>query len=539
MGGKGLTEGFPAAGVHFPPISRRQLLRASAGGLGVVAAPRVSQSSRAQDAATPGGTLTFALSTDPPNLDPYIDTGAAAHAIKLQAYNSLARYWVDGDIQPDLAESWEISDDGLEYIFKLGQNVLFHDGTPLTAADVQASIARVQDPELGATRQLEMSAIKEMVIEDDHTIRFRLDEPNAALLDYLALPETAILSRQFLESGGDPATTMMGTGPFKFVSYEPGVRIEFARNPDYFHEGLPYLDGLVFVPYAEENTRIAALQGGEVDIAEYIPWKDMDAIETNPDLRLALSPEFAAMMLMYNTEQEPFNDPDVRRALGYAFDRQAIIDAVFFGRGETITGGVIPSSFWAFTSELEGTFGYDPEQAQALLAEAGYGDGLSISLLSTSEYGMYQSTAEVCQQNLRDIGIDCELELTDWATVVQKMNERSFQFMVYAVSFYVTDPDSLRNYFHSESPIGMSLGFADAEVDQLLEEGVSIVDREARKAIYAQFQERLLDLSPVTFLCWRRQGYGVKQVVNGFEQLPGGIGEYSPITLQQAWFEAG
>jgi ABC-type transport system substrate-binding protein len=517
-------------------VSRRGVLRGGVGLAGAAAlAGRLPRAVVAQGEPQAGGELIFALSADPPNLDPHVATGSAARNVKLQLYNGLMRYWSGAVVEPDLAERYEISEDGLQYTFYLRAGVQFHDGTPLTANDVQATIERVQADATGATRQVEMNGISQIEVVDDLTIRLTLAQPNAALLEYFAQPELAILAKAFLDGGGVPDTTVVGTGPFTFVSREPGVSVVVERNPNYFRSGLPYLDRITFIPYTDENTRMAAVLGGEVDVAEYVPWKDMQTIEETDGLKLASGDESAFMVVIYNPTAPPFDNPLVRHALGFAYDRQAIVDAVFFGRGSAMTGGLIPSSSWAFNADLQGTFSYDPDRAKALLTEAGFGDGFSVTLLSTSQYGMHQSSAEIVQRNLQDIGIDCQLELYDWSTVVQYQTEGNYQFRIHGLAADIIDPDVLTKFFATGTSFTRPIGFSDPEFDRLLAEGRATVDQEQRKQIYAQFEQRLLDQSPWSLLSWRVQGEALKEDVQGFEHLPGGIGFLSTVTLQNTW----
>ena len=484
-----------------------------------------------------GGELIFALSSDPPNLDPHISTGTAARTVKLQLYNGLLRYVEDGTFVPDLAEAWQITEDGLEYTFPLKQNVQFHDGSPLTARDVEATVRRIRDESVGATRRVELANISEVTIVDDHTVRFTLQNPHAALLAYLALPECAILSSDFLARGGDPNTEVIGTGPFTFVSREPGVRIEVARNENYHHEGLPYLDRIIFIPYPDENTRMSAVRGGDAQMADYVPWKDMSSVEQDPDLKLETAQNSAFMCVIYNVRQRPFDDPRVRVALSYAYDRKAIIDAAFFGRAIPMTGGVIPPQSWAYNQDLEGTYTYDPDRAKRLLAEAGYPNGFSVTLLATSQYGMHQSTAEVVQNNLQAIGIDCKLELYDWQTVVQKHSKGEYQFRVHGLALEILDPDALTNFFQTGSPFHKSTGFSDEEIDRLLKEGRTIQDEAERRKIYNQLERRLLELAPWSFLVYRQDGDALRRNVHGYKRLPGGLGFIAGVMLQHVWIE--
>jgi len=523
------------------PLSRRAALRLL-GGAAIAGAAGGSWQSSAiarQEAEQPvhGGEITYALSSDPPNLDPHIASGTAARAVKLMVYNSLAQFEASGDMVPDLADSWEISEDGLEYTYALKSGVTFHDGTPLTAEDVKATIERIQDESVGASRQVELLNINEITVVDDLTITFRLEQPNSALTEYFALPETAIVSRAFLESGADLNTEMMGTGPFQLVSREPGVSTVMERFGEYFDGDLPYLDRITFVPYPDENTRVLAIQGGEADVADYIPWRDWEALESDPNLKLASGEYSAFMAVQYNVREAPFDDPNVRVALGYAFDRNAIAQAAFFGRASEITGGVIPPTSWAYNQDLEGMVTYDPDRAQQMLADAGYADGFTVTLMSTSQYGMHQSTAEIVQNNLQAIGIDCQLELYDWATVVQRHAAGDYQFRIQGTAGDLPDPDWLTNFFGSGSPHEASAGFSDPQLDELLAEGRTTLDQEARKESYLQVEQRLLELAPWNFLVYRQDAEAVKAEIQGYEHLPGLLGYFSGITLRKTWIE--
>jgi len=484
-----------------------------------------------------GGELKWALSSDPPNQDPHISTGTAARAVKIAIYNRLARYWTKGEVAPDLATKWDISTDGLTYTFTL-VDTTFHDGTPFTADDVKASIERIQDPKVGATQSDQMKPITSVTASDPRTAVFKLSKPAAALISVLALPECAIVSKKFLDGGGDPNKTMMGTGPFKFVSREPGVNVVVQKNDKFFREGMPYLDKITYLPYQNEDTRVAALKSGDVDIAEYIPWKDMDSIDKSNDLNLITTKGSSFMLLIYNTKQKPFDDAKVRHALGYAFDRDSIVQAAFFGRGEIITGGLITEDSWAYDAKLKDYYSYDPDKAKQLLTEAGQDPkSMKLTLMSTGQYGMHQSTGEVCQKNLQDLGIDCKLDLFDWATEVKKHTEGDYQFRVQGTSPDFPDPDYLTTFLYSTAVSQSRDSLSDQQIDQWLDEARQETDQAKRKELYNQIEERAAEIAPYTLLCWRDDGYGTRKTVQGFEVLPRMNVFQSPNTLEQVWLK--
>ncbi|MCA9836541.1 MAG: hypothetical protein KC422_06495 [Trueperaceae bacterium] len=496
-----------------------------------------------------GGILTWGLSTDPPNLDPHVSSGASAATVKMSVYNGLVRYDKDGQIVPDLATDWQISEDGLTYTFNLRDGVMFHDGTPLSSADVKFSLERIINPDTGAYLASAFGVIESIDTPDDLTVVLHLSEPHAALLPYLARQEAEVVSKAFVEGGGDLNLEMMGTGPFMFVSREPDVSIKLEKNPNYYETGKPYLDGITFIPYADEQTRVTALEAGDIDLIEYVPWKDMEAIEQNPDLELHADEGAAFMTLIFNQERKPFDDPLVRKAFGYAIPRDAIIRVAFFDRGSPITGGLIPPNSPYHNDELDGTYSYDPEKALSILAEAGWtdsdGDGildkdgetLSVSLLSTSTYGMHMQTAQVVDQALREIGVDITLELEEWSVVVARQTESDFDFRVHGLGVLVEDPDFLAGYFMPDAFYAKISHMSDEMYGEPLTVGRTSTSEEERKAAYLEFEKAFLDQAPWVHLTWRTQGEATQSYVKGYSHLPGPLWGHSAYTLKETWLD--
>ncbi|MHB8644726.1 MAG: ABC transporter substrate-binding protein [Thermomicrobiales bacterium] len=500
----------------------------------------VTASAAAPAAGTPkkGGTLTYGLSADPPNLDPQVSKGAAAQTVKELVYNNLLRYWRGGKIQPDLAESYEMVDPQT-FRFKLRSGVTWHDGSPFTADDVKFSYERILDAKTGADRRTALNTIDKVVVDDPLTVRFMLKQPDGAFIYNVALPAAAIVSKKFVEGGGNLDKTMMGTGPYKFDSREPGVKLTLVKNPSYFRSGLPYLDKVVFVPYPDDNTRVNAMKGGTVNIIDYVPWKDMDFFVKSSDMQLVSASESAFMCLIYNTKQKPFDDPKVRRAFGYAIDRQNIVDTVFFGRGSTITGGLLPSNSLAYDASLKNTYTYDPDKAKSLLKDAGYDVKTlpPLKLMSTSTYAFHQGVGEVTQAEFKKVGITTDLDLPEWATAVERGNKGDFQYRVHGLGMDSVDPDSLTTFFRTGSAYGQATGFTDPEIDKLLSQGRAETDPGKRKDIYVQIEKRLLDAQPFTYLAWREQGEAIQKKLKGYEHFPGGLFSISAVTLEEAYVE--
>lgn len=478
-----------------------------------------------------GGTFVFGLSTDPPNLDPQINQGTAALTVKIQVYRGLVSYHKDGEISYEIAESYD-QEDETTYLFHLRENANWHNGDPVTAEDVKFSFERILDPAVGASMRTQFSVIDSIEVVDDKTVRFKLKQPTASFIDLLGIPEAAIVSKSFVEGGGDLDATMMGAGPFVFKEREKGVHIVLEKNPDFYKEGLPKIDRLEFIPYRDENLRVTALRTGDVDLIEYVPWKDMPALEANPDITLetTLGP---FMMLIFNPEREPFDNPQVRNALGYAIDRQAILDAAFVGRGDLLFGLPIPEASWAYSEDGVNYWEYDPDKAKQMLADAGYPDGFEATLLSTATYDMHEQTAVIVKDSLEKIGVDVTLDLPEWGARVEQGNEADFDFAVMGTTADMLDPDYFTGFFCLEGIRYSRVPYwHNDRVCELLDEARATLDRDERKALYQEFYQIALDEAPYVWLTWRAQGYAYQNSVHGFQNLPGFLTFYSGVTLE-------
>jgi glutathione transport system substrate-binding protein len=487
------------------------------------------------DAKPPGAAvINVGLSNEPARLDPHVTTGTAGRTIQLLIYRGLYNYGKEGKLTPELAESYQVGEDRRTYTFKL-RKATFHNGDPVTAEDVKFSIERILDEKTGATFRSLLAIVEKVEAVDAATVRITLKAPAAPFLHYLALPEVAIVSKKWVtEKGADFAAAPMGAGPYAFKEWKKGQSLVLEGFKEFYKPGLPKTPTIRYTFLAEENARVTALRGGDVDLIEYVPWKDIGAIEGDGALQL-LSTKGPFMGLIFNTGFKPFSDPRVRQAIAYTIDRQAIIDTAFNGRGYPIFGLAMPSTSLAYDPKLDNYFKVDLEKAKALLKEAGYADGFKAKLLATSQYAFHQQTAVVVKSELAKIGIDLELDLPDWATRLQKGSKAEYDMTVIGTAGDITDPDFVSDYFASGSTrLNASPGFTDARIDELLTAGRAELDEAKRKAIYAELQQRALDLSPSVFLMWRDQSYAAKKGLQGFENLPGFLSFQSGITLEEA-----
>ncbi len=501
------------------PLSRRAVLAAGAT-LPFLGRPAL--------AAAGTGTLRFGLSTYPPNIQPWLQTGTASITVKLMLFRGLTGYDTAGKLRPELAESWA-SDGPTAWVFKL-RDAVFQNGQPVTADDVKWTLEQIAADGSTAYLAADFRGVERIETPDPRTVRIVTKQPLVTLPLLLASPHAPILARGSNAGGA----LGVGAGPFTIKSQERGVAIELAAFDKFYKPGLPKLAGIRFVAYADETLRVAALQAGDVDIIEYVPWQSMQAIEADPRLTLD-SRDGPFMALGFNGDSGPFKDARVRRAVGHAIRREDIIQAAFFGRGSPLEGmPLLPDSEFLDARYAHG-WKYDADRAKALLAEAGLGKGFSCTLLSTAQYGMHKSTAEVVQQHLAEIGVDVKLALPDWATRVNLGNKGQYEFCVQGTAAEMNDPDGLAPLVDGELPPSMSrsYGLHTPKLHELFVAGRGEFDVAKRKAIYAEVQRQGIEEAPLVGLAWRSQGYAMTKAVKGFRGLPGGLNFYSGYALDE------
>lgn len=503
-------------------ISRRMALRMlAASAVAGSALPLPPTAGAALALPKKGGILRYGLSTDPPHLDPHVDSGGASSLVKGTIYSLLVRLNEKMEIVSDLAESWD-RPDNLTWVFRLRKNVKWHDGSNLTSADVKASMERILDPKTGAWARGDLRNVQRIETPDDHTVRFILSRPDAALLATLAFANSLIASKALIERGADLRNQIIGTGPFKVAARQPGVQTRLVRNEQYYLPDRTYLDGITFIPYPDDTSRTSALRTGAVDIIDYVPWKDMSIIEADKKLVLYSDREGAHMYLLMGMDKPPLDNPKVRQAINYAIDRQAVLDTIFFGRGRVLGGLPVPEWMFIYSPDRQQAYTQDLPKAKQLLVEAGYPNGFKITLLSTTTYAMHKSTAEVVHASLRKIGIDVQLDMPEWATTIARRNKGDFEMCVNGTGVDTADPSYfLDQYFHSAGPYTRSCRFADKQVDEALEQGRATYEAEARKRIYRAIEPRLLELCPYVWICTREQAEAAQAYVKNYAKVPG------------------
>lgn len=461
--------------------------------------------SGAEDGDEPrsGGILTKRLSSDPPNFDMHQNsTFNVLHAIA-PCYSTLTRYQWDApfELEADLAEDWETSDDGLEVNFHLREGVTFHHGKELDAEDVKASYDRIIDPPEGVSSPRSATFFQvEEVQADDLTVTFVLSQPSGSIFDNVAQGWMSIFPKDILDEEGDMTREVSGTGPFMLSEYVEGVSVELERNPDYFIEGKPYLDGITLLIIPDDGAQDSAFMGGDLSIIRSSTRSSADRAEQQfgDDVTIQEQMTTSCYTLEMNSNREPWGEIPVRRACSLAIDRDAAVDVLTEGAGEP-TGMLHPEGRWALSlDELREIPGYsedketEREQARELLAEAGYEDGIQAHML-VRQGEIYERPAVFFQDQLAQIGIEVELDVQETATFYESQDAREFDLFGGSASIAIDDPDAA---FGQAWICGAGRNYSEMchdEVDAMFEEQSQMLDFDERLEVVHELQRVALD----------------------------------------------
>lgn len=477
-----------------------------------------------------GGTLRMGMQSDPGTLDPQLQSLTATWHVVEHIYSRLTKVNPDLSVSLELAESVDISDDGLTYTFKL-HPANFHNGRAVVADDVVFSYQRLVAPETASPSAADLASMQSVEAVDDSTVKITLSQPDASFMAMLSNQSTIIIPKEVVEENGDLSQVAIGSGPFKFIEYVPNTQVKLVKNDDYFEEGVPYLDGLDLMIASEDNSRAAALVSGTVDFIEYVPSEQIPILEADESIQLAGNTIQQIRMIGFNLTREPFTDPRVRQAIAKAIDRGPVIDAALSGYG-TPTEQIFAPDFWASLGPRD-IPAPDIEGAKALLAEAGYPDGFKTSITGWAEYGFLKNTAVVVQEQLKQIGIDAELNLLDTGSMGQTVYiDKDFDMAVTGDSGFV-DPNGLVYGNFKSDEGGNFVQYSNADVDKLIDDGIATTDQAARTEIYQQIAEILLTDLPWVCLYIGQQYEAMKTFVMGYEHIPTG----SNLSVRRVWLD--
>ncbi len=442
-----------------------------------------------EQSASAQGVLKIARHQDSTTLDPIFTIQNADIWVMNNMNSLLVRVNREGtDVEPDLAERWEISPDGTAYTFHLREGLKFGDGTPLTSRDAKFSLERLRDKE-GSVMAGMFSVIKSIDTPDDRTVVITLNQPSAPFLASLAMFSAAVFPEKAVTAAGEEfGNNPVGAGAFMLEEWRRGEVLRLKKNPNYWEADRVKLDGVEWLFIPNDNTRVLKLQAGEVDAIVFIPFNRVSELQGNPDLQVHLDPSSREDHSLINHDHEPLNDVRVRQALYHAIDRQAIVDAVTFGHGK-VANSFVPAGAM-FYSPNNPDYPYDPEKAKALLQEAGV-EGLSVKFLLTAGDSVHDQIGVIVKDQLAKVGVEVDLvkqeEGQQWESTVAGEYDISVNYWTNDIidpdqkaTFCVYGDDENRSYY---------TGYKNPEVTKLVEQGRIELDRSKREQIYHRIQE--------------------------------------------------
>lgn len=528
-------------------INRRKLL---ASGAAVVASGMLPQSAWSQAS---GGILTTVSSPAPIVLNSAANTGNAEMFVSGKMFDGLLSYDFDMNPQPQLAESWEVAPDGLRITFRLRQDVTWHDGHPFTSRDVAYSLMEIWKVRHGRGRST-FATVEAVETPDAHTAVLVLSKPAPAIMKALFSAESAILPAHLYEGTDfmenphnlDP----VGTGPYRFVSFQRGDNLVLEKNPDYWDGDLPRFDRIVmrFVPDAA--TRSAMIEAGE---AQLVP----NSLVPGPDIaRLGELPEIAVetrgyeyscsiQLLEFNLDRPHPGDARVRHAIAHAIDREWVLRNIWLGLGKPATGPIHHSQTAFYSDEGVPAYPYDLDKANALLDEAGYAPGAGGVRFTLTANPLpfgdeHFRLAEYVRGQCRRIGIEIEVRNQDYGAYSKQVyTDRDFDLNIVGVSTMADPTIGVQRFFWSKNfapgvPFSNASHYDNPKVDELLEAAQVEMDEARRRALFVEFQRTAMeDIPLLPVVAYERATITSARLK---EHTLGGVGPYG--NLARAWMEA-
>lgn len=504
----------------------------------ISSAPTATSSSTSTLPAT-GDSLVEGTIGEASTLIPLLATDSSSHAVAGQVYNGLVKYDKNLNIVGDLAESFDISKDGLTITFHLRRGVKWHDGAPFTSKDVLYTYQVTVDPKTPTAYAEDFKQVKTLSTPDPYTVRVTYESPFAPAL---ASWGVNILPAHLLEgtdiTKSPLARKPVGTGPYRFKEWVSGQKIVLEANKDYF-EGRPYIDRFIYRIIPDSSTMYMELKAKAIDLMSLTPVqfaRQTASQEFNRRFNKYRYPSSTYLYMGYNLRHPLFGDKRIRQAITAAINKDELIQGVLFGMGQKAYGPIVPGR-WAYNPSVK-DIAFNPEHAAELLAQAGWkeknsngilvrnGKPFQFTILTNQGNQQRLMTAQIIQQRLRQVGIDVKIRIVEWAAFLKEfVNKGNFEVVLLAWSIS-QDPDMYDVWHSSKNKPGELnfIGFNNPEVDRLLIEGRNTFDIEKRKQAYYRIQDILAEEQPYTFLYVPDALPVVSSRIRGVEPAPAGIG---------------
>lgn len=471
----------------------------------------------AQGTPKSGGQLRVGWNYSGGTFDPHkgIVHGPDYWVIKL-VYNTLVDLDAELNVVPELASSWEVSEDGLAYTFHLVEGARFHNGREVTASDVRYSFERLLDPATGASRRANYADIESVETPDERTVVLRLSRPNAVMLTQLTQAAASIVAKEGVEEYGDLSQRAAGSGPFILRGVQSDNSILVEKNPDYFVAGLPYLDSIVFTTVPDNQARNTAVRTGDLDLITHVTDNYISLLRQDPSVVIPTGDGASGQWfsLIMNVRKPPFDDLKVRQAVSYALDRELLARVSLDGEGFPLLGGSLAAWHWA---ALDPVFqGSDLERAKELMAESGHPNGFAFTLRVWAPQQFAVRAAQIIQAALAELKIDVTIDQQgDWATYWGAVTGGTYDATLQGFGGNIDPHDYLFEAFRSGGGRNV-MGYESPEVESLLAAGLRTTDRAERKAIYDEIQRLVVADAPQVFIWNQKQSEAHQAYVKGF-----------------------
>ena len=479
-------------------------------GLGV-AGPAAGgvRAARADDGGQGGATFTMAVEVDPDGLDPQRTAAASTYQITANLYDTLLTVDTAGNVQPGLAQGWEVSDDGLTITFKLRSGVSFTTGNPCDAAAVVASLERLQDDE--APRKDDYAGFS-FAAQGDDTVVVTMAELNVAALTDFAYPWAAVVD---VTAAQDLRNTPAGTGAFTLESWTPQQGLELVANEGYWG-GAPKVSRVSVREIPDATSLTASLRAGEIQFAS-VSADQIDQFSGDAAFNAVCEPMNGVQLMAMNCANAALSDARVRQAINHAVDKQLLIDTVWWGQGQPI-GSHYPVGLKEYV-DTNDTYPYDPDKARALLSEAGYADGLTLEMKLPKSYQAYVDAGQVIADMLSQVGVTCNIQIIEWASWLQDVyTDRKYDLTVVGHTGRL-DPYVLLARYASDAATNY-FNYASDTVDALLAQFESEADEDRRTGLVQDIQRELAQDVPALYIQDPNTTYVTSSSVSGFAVYP-------------------
>ncbi|MCK4789951.1 MAG: ABC transporter substrate-binding protein [Desulfobacteraceae bacterium] len=508
--------------------------------LTLVAAVLFSFPSVALSAPKYGGTLVYGVAADLNNVDPHRGvTKVMGQALSLVCDNMVISER-DGAPGPGLAESWELSDGGKVWIFHLRKNVKWHNGRDFVANDIKWNFERMLDPKTGSPWRGRFAIIESIQVVDPHTIKFLLKRPSIGFPATMYSAASAQVPMVAPESVNADGKIMhpIGTGPFEFVEWKPKEHFKVKKNKNYWVKGLPYLDGIIMKIIPDETIRLAALQSGELDVIDNLSIFQVEQMAKKPPKGITLNLDIlsSTTFVHFNCGKPPFNDPRVRQAVAYGINKKDISETVYGEKGRPQNQPMMPASPWSLDVP---DIVRDVKKAKMLLKEAGYPNGLDVTLSTATDYWQYMIAVQVVQEQLKEVGINIIIDASDWPTLVGKSLKGAF---IMGLAGWPMDYDPVFTYapcFTPKGPYSFLTGRAydNPQLTELLQQADAAVDITERKNVFSRAVEVIVNDAPWIYLGTGPAPMGYGSYVKGLKPHISALFICPKSGLQYTWLD--